>query len=245
MKFWLTCAAVLGATPAVCADLNPSLLSPQKAITWTGFYAGINAGGAWSLESGYNALSNSSINPQSTGSSNGYTAGIQAGYNYAADRFVIGFELSASKTNASSDSNYTFIPSYTYPSISNNDVSAEIQWSAAARMRLGITATDRFLIYGIFGGALASIKTSSSGYYITPYYNNIWSYSGTSTKIGFSIGTGATYKFTQNISCTIEANYIYFGDVNQQLNTGVSGGNINLGGTVAIATVQAGLNYHF
>jgi outer membrane immunogenic protein len=117
MKSILTTAiggVALLAGPALAADL-PSRKEPPVApivyvpvFTWTGFYVGLNAGGAWTSTSGhlnvfgFNGLNGGVVVPgyatfplfnNGNNNNNGnFTGGGQIGYNYQIGAFVWGVE---------------------------------------------------------------------------------------------------------------------------------------------------------
>jgi outer membrane immunogenic protein len=115
MKRILTTAigsVALLAGPALAADL-PSRKEPPlapviyaPAFTWTGFYVGVNAGGAWTSTSGHLNFFGFGGNTgaavagfqglpllNNNNNNNGnFTGGLQAGYNYQIGSFVIGAE---------------------------------------------------------------------------------------------------------------------------------------------------------
>ena len=100
---------VVSAVSASAADLGPRTYAKAPVmmapINWTGFYVGVNAGGAWNTSNattatvfsptGYFALTsvpaiaiagNQNINRS------GFTGGLTAGYNWQASNWVVGIE---------------------------------------------------------------------------------------------------------------------------------------------------------
>src|SRR5690242_11167254 len=80
-------AAVLGltASSAFAADLGvraPPVTPAPVATTWTGFYAGLNAGGGWANVSSDNVSSDLS----------GFVGGGQLGYNWESGNWLLGIE---------------------------------------------------------------------------------------------------------------------------------------------------------
>src|SRR5689334_5790795 len=94
---WLsgTAALALVASAAQAADL-PSRYSPAPVystvpvFTWTGFYAGLNAGYGWST--GTSRFYHPAFGYVGGGRHRGFVRGGQVGYNYQYGMFVIGAE---------------------------------------------------------------------------------------------------------------------------------------------------------
>src|SRR5216683_213363 len=81
-----TALSVLAGSSAYAADMPtkayPSYISPAPIMTWTGFYAGVNAGYGWANVGVAGASNNLS----------GFIGGGQLGYNWQIGAFVIGVE---------------------------------------------------------------------------------------------------------------------------------------------------------
>src|ERR1700690_4329971 len=99
----LAAVAVVGfASVASAADLPvkaPPMVAPVVAYNWTGFYVGIEGGGAW-------GSSTHDFNPLGTHSSFNVSGGLfggTAGYNYQMGNFLAGIEgdLSWASSNGS------------------------------------------------------------------------------------------------------------------------------------------------
>jgi len=136
-----TAATLLLTGAASAADLaaRPYTKAPAPMVSvynWTGFYIGVNAGGAWS-ESGTNF-----------GDASGFVGGGQIGYNWQMGSFVLGGEadlaVASFKTNLSDNKYRTDLLS-------------------SLRARLGF-AFDRIMIYGTGGVGVAKGKVYSSDY---------------------------------------------------------------------------------
>jgi outer membrane immunogenic protein len=105
----------------------PLIIPPPPPPLWTGFYAGLNAGGTWSASNNVNVLS-SGLGPNPdfpgpsadfalvsgvgasgyfpSGSNGGFIGGGQVGYNYQAyTNFVFGLEADIQGVAASSNNN--------------------------------------------------------------------------------------------------------------------------------------------
>ena len=143
--------AALGGV-AAAADLPPSPAAPYykapavyapPAYTWSGFYIGINGGGAWGRSSW--------TTPGDFDTSGGFVGGT-IGYNYQMDQAVLGVE---------GDIDWADINGSTSCLLGNcktND-----NWLATVRGRLGYAA-DRFMPYVTGGLAVGDIQASVPGF---------------------------------------------------------------------------------
>lgn len=126
-------ALVATVAPAFAADL-PRRAAPQQSFatapifTWTGFYLGVNAGGAW----GKFTRDARGIDADSS-----FVGGVTAGYNQQFGNFVAGVE---------GDYNYSGIEE------KRLGLKASLSSFGTLRGRLGI-AFDRALVYGTGGYA--------------------------------------------------------------------------------------------
>src|SRR5271163_3508808 len=102
----IVATGVLFATPTLAADMPVKAPPPAPApiFSWTGFYIGGNAGGAWERESNSLVITNNLFfapgaipGVEASGSqtlhSSGFTGGGQIGYNYQSGNVVWGIEL--------------------------------------------------------------------------------------------------------------------------------------------------------
>src|SRR5918993_5461375 len=100
-----TALTTAGLTAASAADLPvraapPPYIAPVPIFTWTGFYAGVNAGWGWRDDdqetvvltpgAGTPGLAGTLFFPGN--GDGGFTGGAQIGYNYQIGSFVIGAE---------------------------------------------------------------------------------------------------------------------------------------------------------
>ena len=244
MKRILIVGALAFATvaPALAADLPPAAPPPPRApavympapppFSWTGFYVGLNAGGAfgstsWSTPAG------------STGSfsMDGPMAGGQIGGNYQFGAFVLGAE---------GDIDWQSLRGRTgagicAPAIIGGCATAS-SYFATLRARGGFAA-DHALFYITGGGAFTNVKPSTGS---LPY--------GGGSEAGWTAGAGIEYAFTDNWTTKIE--YLYAGFQKATCNaSSCSAGNAALaGGFPGVSpasvsfhenVVRAGVNYKF
>ena len=191
------------AVPASAADLRavpapaPTYVAPVVPVfTWTGLYVGANAGAAWG-DYGYDiffpnpALFGSFASGRSGGT---FIGGGQIGYNWQFNQFVFGLEgdidgKSLKVTNA--------VPGAGAP-FATLEGRARVEGSVRAR---GGLAFDRFLVYATGGWAIADVEVSAIGtgsaFCLAPC-------SDSRAVNGWTVGGGAEYALTNNVSLGVE-----------------------------------------
>jgi outer membrane immunogenic protein len=264
---------VASLSTAIAADmpLKAAPSPPVPAYSWTGFYIGGTAGGAFgSFDPSTSTASENYLGPTGLPAVNaagpqsikptGFTGGFETGYNWQVSNFVIGFEGDVEylglKGNAATSGTYSCCAGTIFTVFSN----ASTTWLATARARAGIAAND-WLFFATGGAAFTNIKANfgfsdncgvladcSGG--ASP--NGAEAAAFSSTKTGYAVGGGVEKAIGQN--WTIKAEYLYvgFGTVT---GTGVLSGSNGVGG---IATqlmthsydlkaniVRLGINYKF
>jgi outer membrane immunogenic protein len=244
-------AAMVGS--AYAADL-PSRRPPPVAyappvpiFTWTGFYLGVNAGGAFRAHNN-NGLNNAVffggaapfVGPGFVGNNNNgnnarFIGGGQAGVNYQIGQFVIGVEGDGQALVGSSNNNNNF----------GNNNGSNIGFLGTVRGRAGI-AVDRLLVYGTGGVAFGSnswpntILGTVGGvptFFTANNRNNL--------RVGYAAGAGVEYAFTPNWSVKVEYLFTDLGRNNRTfLAPGVFSGFV-FNNREQNHIVRAGLNYRF
>lgn len=165
---------LLSSVSAIAADL-PSIKSVQvvtPAPTWTGFYAGLNAGGTWGnnnstkvttlpLENGEGLIYWATLNGNvSSSNASGFIGGGQVGYNwqvpYRNINVVTGVE--ADIQGISSDGGVRTTDAIWQPQSlgccnvwNSTSVSTSMHWIGTVRGRLGYLLTPELLFYGTGG----------------------------------------------------------------------------------------------
>jgi outer membrane immunogenic protein len=141
-------AAALAAGRASAADLSPryaapaAYTAPQSAYSWTGLYAGLNAGYAESGDDAFNNLVGTSGSKVK-----GAFGGLQVGYNYQlSPMFVVGIE---NDFEGGDIKNHDAL----------NSAAVSIPWFMTGRARAGIATMDsRLLFFGTAGLATGELK---------------------------------------------------------------------------------------
>jgi outer membrane immunogenic protein len=216
-------SAILGISAASAADLPARTYTKAPIIApvynWTGFYVGVNAGGAWGQSDpatttvfspvGYFALS--SVGAIATAgaqraNSSGFTGGLTAGYNWQASNFVLGIESDFNYfgVRGSSTSGPVLYPCCAPTSFTvNSSVSSD--WLATVRGRVGFLATPALLLYGTGGLAVANVK--SNFLFTDTFATARESASIDRTRYGWTAGVGAEYALMNGWS--VKAEYLY------------------------------------
>ena len=161
-----TALTTAGLSAASAADLPvraaPPIIAPGPIFTWTGFYAGVNAGWGWRDSNRQTVILDGAVPGTLFFPDNGdggFTGGGQIGYNYQIGSFVIGVETDIQWADTNQDETVAFIPLGTpgtfVPGTFDNNLS---DWFGTLRARAGV-AFDRVLIYATGGLAYTDNNT--------------------------------------------------------------------------------------
>jgi outer membrane immunogenic protein len=212
----------LSATAASAADLAARTYTkaPMMApvYSWTGFYLGLNAGGAWSDS---NATTSTVFSPVgyfattsvpaigTVGNQNlnrtSFTGGLTGGYNWQINNAVIGIEGDFNYLGFKKSVSGSAIYPCCAPTAFTVNTSASADWLATLRGRVGFLATPALLLYGTGGLAVANVRSS---YLFTDTFDGAReSASISSTRYGWTAGAGAEYALQNGWS--IKAEYLY------------------------------------
>jgi outer membrane immunogenic protein len=222
----------------MAADMPVKAPPPRVAVfDWTGFYVGLNAGGVWARSDvttvpscapappgflGYfcgpgfgqtdaNTLAAAGSGSMSEGA---FTGGGQIGFNSQIGGTVLGIELDFNSFNiqAARQASGTFVgglfpPGYSFTISSSVDTN----WLFTARGRVG-WAFDNLLAY-LTGGLAATDLHATHSFRDSFVIPGAGTWSGSETKLGWTIGGGFEWAFTRNWSVKAEYLYLDFGSV--------------------------------
>jgi outer membrane immunogenic protein len=232
-----TLVALTAAIPAFAADLPmkaPAMIAPAP-FSWTGCHIGGHLGGAFSEDTATNRFGVSASH-----NSSGFVGGGQIGCDYQfAPGWVVGVEGRAawSSLKASNAGTVRFLATgLTVPS----QFTVRNDFLASATARLGYSFANPWLFY-VKGGAAWTDEKVDDAFTL----NGIAVDPGTSTtRTGWTVGTGVEWAFAPNWSTTLEYDYYDFGS-----------NALTLTGPITFVTVAsfkdtihevtAGVNYHF
>lgn len=217
------------ADAAFAADLAPQPVEPDPVayapFDWSGPYLGLHAGYGW----GRNDTHFSENGPTFPNSENGpapapaplpfarsviggagasdhydmdgFVGGFHAGYNYQINQFVIGVEGDIDYTGLKGSGTYSY-----FGGGWSGKLEQKSKWQGSARLRAGY-AIDNILIYGTGGVAFAHGELTNSG----NYFGSLYDTDDSNTHVGWTIGAGVEYAFTQNWIGRAEVRYTDFG----------------------------------
>lgn len=224
MRIVLASTALVALTAgALAADLPsraqpaPFVPSAPPVFSWQGFYAGVNLGYAFGDFTG----TGGALADEGTG----FLGGGQLGYNVQFGNFVVGLETDLQWTNFDADRSAAGIAAGLLAGSQ-----AELDYFGTVRARAGV-AFDRALVYATgglaYGGSEATAVTA------------LGTFTDDNTHVGWTVGAGAEYAFTDNLTGRLE--YLYT-DLDDE--TAVLAGTAYSVGA-EFSTIRAGLNYKF
>jgi outer membrane immunogenic protein len=215
---------------------------PAPIYNWTGFYAGINAGGVWGTSDATANLDPIDFNPAlaATGTAklkaSGFTGGGQLGYNWQFNNIVTGLEA---------DFNYTGINASrsapTPPFVTLTNQSFKSNWLATFRGRLGL-AWDRSIFYVTGGLAAADINLSDS--FTVPGSASVFG-PYQQVRAGYTIGGGAEWAFSPVWSVKAEYLYVDLGTATSSVATAGLIPTDNFSHRITENIARLGLNHRF
>jgi len=258
-------------------DKGLVLKAPQDKgpLSWSGFYAGLNAGGVWgSARAGTSigCLDNSTlpdphpntdhidcpfqsstesaaVGAAGSGkkSDRGFTGGVQAGVNVQSGRFVYGLELDLQSFNLSGARRGTANDPVTVGNLITVGTSFNTDWLFTARTRFGWTVAPNVLLYGTSGVAATELGMHNS--ISSSLTGAQGAASNTGRVIGWTLGGGAEWALNRHWTLRAEYLYLNFGSVtaNASVSDNVNVYTSNLATTVNLTAhiARAGINYKF
>jgi outer membrane immunogenic protein len=230
---------------------------PMAAIfSWTGFYIGVNGGGAFGQ--GHNVIVNETLAgaPFVSGTwpgrgtfgslePRGGFGGGQIGYNYQVQNWVWGIEADLQGASIKDSAGVT-LPYISGLNTITVNSTQKVDWFGTVRGRLGI-AFDRVLVYGT--GGLAYGQTSYSQT-MTDTFGFVAAGSDKHTRTGWVAGGGIEWAFAPNWSVKGEYQYIDLGRRNltlpeRTLAGGATAFAISSNARTELHTGRIGINYRF
>jgi outer membrane immunogenic protein len=193
----LLSTAVSAISSSVLAADLPARMEPVAPVayaptfSWTGVYLGGELG--WiRTDPEYTTgavLLGAPFVVSSASSKNGLSYGLLAGYNYQTGNLVLGVE---------GDFQGWTVGKIRYTSITGDFLTAQSKWGGSVRGRIGY-AVDHALFYATSGAAFVSNNTSIPTTGIT--------IDGDGTRVGWTVGAGVDYAFTNNWFTGLEYRY--------------------------------------
>ena len=145
----------------------------------------------------------------------GVLLGGQAGYNWQSGAFVLGAETDFDWSSISKSFNFVSspfagvgVPGTLLGDTLSVNAKASFDWLGTTRARVGFVATpdNRLMFYGTGGIAYGGGSANFSVFDATT--GSVSTGNPSSTRVGWTIGAGAEYAITNNI--TIKGEYLYY-----------------------------------
>jgi outer membrane immunogenic protein len=224
MKKFLAIAAI-AAMIHVSALAQTAAQNKNDTTNWTGFYAGLNVGGAIGSSNAQTATVYSSTGYfastsvpaiASTGNQNlnpdGYTLGAQFGYNrQVAPKWVLGAEADFGAFKTSGSATGTTVYPCCSPTTFTITQNVTTDWMATVRPRVGYTVGKRSLLF-ISAGA-AETQFNYSSLFTDTFDTANESASASVLKTGWIAGGGLEYAINKHLSSRAEYLFVDFGSV--------------------------------
>jgi len=233
--------------------------APPPLFTWTGFYAGLNAGAIFGNTGSTKTIGTPAfigLGPTLVPSSldtagTGFIGGGQIGYNYQIGSIVFGAEADLDYSSLEKSARFTSAATVLGTTLTT-DAKSRLDYLGTLRARLGYALYDRLLVFATGGLAYGGVRTSTD---VIPNAvpGGLWSGSTSGGKAGYAVGGGAEYALTNY--WTVKGEYLYY-DLGKRTTSAVGNGVVRgiaaLNGVdyisstrVAGSVVRLGLNYKF
>jgi outer membrane immunogenic protein len=256
-------------------------VTQAKAEDWGGFYAGLNAGYGWGTGKTTTNAFIGPYHPSLVGAlpvsaamsqafpgnidtdPKGFTLGGQIGYNWVRSSVLYGVELDlrGAWMKGSADA-IGVAPVVGFPVNSlfcGSSKTDELSYLSTLRGRIGY-AGDRWLVYGTGGLALGHVKTTlTSTEVLTGSVGSVTtampsSVSGSSNRLGWTVGVGAEYALSDKWS--LKGEYLYYDLGSTDVQSQFTSYQLGTGAVFASANaktstkwtgnlLQIGVNYRF
>jgi opacity protein-like surface antigen len=234
---WIAMLSLLAlGSAARAADLPPAPELPPLTAEpgWTGFYAGLNVGGA--LGSSRNAFTIAGVGlPTFNTSPDGVVGGGQAGYDWQTGPWVLGLEASFDGSGLSGSRTAPCLPPLCGAFAAR--YTQRLSWFGTLRPRIGY-ALGNWLFYATGGGVLGQAGTTATATYggFTATDNR------SQTRDGWTLGGGVEVALAGGWSAKIE--YLYL-DLGSRTTTYPLIPPISNTSRLSANVITAGVNYHF
>jgi outer membrane immunogenic protein len=242
----------------------PAAAAPQEDSPWHGFYVGVNAGGAWSTADADATLSVSPSVPLpahpitgddvtafnganvmhhlDSGHHNTFTGGLEGGYNYVmGGGLLLGIETDVNVFNISrSQDMLVTAPSGNTYTV-HQKIDTDFLWTL--RPRVGYVM-DKFLVFASGGLALTTTHYEQ-GFTDNQTGGSALTFKNSGTRTGWTVGGGAGYAFTPNLSAKAEYLYQDFGSSRYSATSADGYATLATDAHLRSHLFRAGLDYRF
>jgi outer membrane immunogenic protein len=256
-------SAALAALGAIAIS-TPAIAAPQDDSPWHGFYAGVEAGGAWSTADADATLSVAASAPIAThpitgddvtafnganvkrhlpsDHNNTFTGGLEVGYNYVmGGGLLLGIETDVNIFNISRFQDRVItLPSGNSYTL-HQKIDTDFLWTL--RPRVGY-AMDKFLIFASGGLALTTTHYEQ-GFTDNQTGGSALTFKKSGTRTGWTVGGGAGYAISENISAKAEYLYQDFGSSRFSATSANGYATLSTDAHLRSHLFRAGLDYRF
>jgi outer membrane immunogenic protein len=210
---------------AVTLTVTPLAAHAQSgADPWTGFYAGLNAGGIWSNPSA--AIGENNTGGGFSGAGGGFVGGVQGGYNYLIGPVVLGGEVDFDGSSLSSNLSGG-------AGASNINARSTMPWFSTFRARVGYPVGS--LMPYVTGGAVWGHQTLSG-------YDSAagGAFNASNNFLTYTVGAGVEGRLNAKWSAKLE--YLWIGTPNTPLSTPAT---TSISENAVGNVIRVGVNYKF
>lgn len=234
---------------AIALATSSNQLVAAETFNWDGIHVGVNAGYGWNQNNTSCSTPSGIVTPLACGHASstnhhadvsGFIGGLQLGYSHQFAIAHLGFEtdIQGSDINGSNTINKT---SLLLGSGTVFKASEQMDLFGTARGVLGVSLSDKTLVYTTGGLAYANVNTHIE--------DSVAKGNTSTTLTGWVAGAGVGYTLSQHLSTKLEG---LFYDLGQIHTIGTFKNPLTLGHSMTEQTfnisgpmVRVGLNYHF
>lgn len=233
--------------------------SPVSIFSWTGAYAGLNAGYSFGGRGEINTSGQAAANVATVAAgarpartsldADGFIGGGQIGYNWQMSHWVFGVEADIQGLdNEDSRTVVTNRPVAPFAGVRNNTFTKEFDYLGTLRVRLGY-ASDHTLVYATGGLAYAGVEASAN--FFGPQPANVLQFTGETdeTEFGYAVGGGVEHALTAHWTAKFEYLYYNLDDSKVAVNVIPGSGGVGTGYDSKFDNdghiLRMGVNYKF
>jgi outer membrane immunogenic protein len=238
----ITSLLMLG-TAASAADMVRPIykapVPPAPAPTWTGFYLGVNVGGAAVKSDIDFAIPGGPVFASVDNAFSGLIGGAQIGYNWQTGPFVLGFEADFQGSDLKGSLVAPCAAIFCVPAGLSASYGQRIPWFGTARARVGY-AQDSWLIYATGGYAYANLETNA----LATAGPVAAAFNSSEIRSGWTAGAGIEVGLAPNWSAKLEYLYADFGNTRTTWSAfGIP--IVTADARVNMNVIRGGVNYRF
>ena len=249
--------SALGVAPAMAADMQVKgpVPAPPSVFNWSGFYVGLNGG--YSLRRSSSDFTITGV-PDSSASQNmnGWLGGGQIGYNWQSGTLVFGIETDIQATGQKDTFGFvtpTVCPppgAFALPCATEiGSFTQRLPWFGTLRGRLGVSPSDRWLLYVTGGLAYGEVLTNATLTQVSAFPGGPVSAIASTvinpgpTTYGWAIGGGAEWAIVGPWTARLEYIFMDLGTVSNSIAGPAPFTLVNTSSRFTDNIVRIGVNY--